>query len=148
MDAPDERESAYGLLQRGQELISGQHFAQAAVVLARADRLAPGRGSILEALARAEFNSRQYAQAAETFGRLLEVDPSGHYAHYGRGLSLLRSGRRSEARLHLRLATVLYPSSALYRTAYARLGPEPSVEPSAEPGTKPSADPARTPPTD
>ena len=52
-ERPDPRESAYGLLQRGQELLRGRHHAQAATVLARAARLEPGKGSILEALGRA-----------------------------------------------------------------------------------------------
>ena len=51
----DERESAYGLLQRGQALSAERHYAQAAIVLARADRLEPGKGSILELLGRAYF---------------------------------------------------------------------------------------------
>src|SRR5450759_3326331 len=36
---PDDRESAYALLQRGAGLSTGRHYAQAAIVLSRADRL-------------------------------------------------------------------------------------------------------------
>jgi len=43
--APDERESAYELLQRGHDLLTQRHFAQAAVVLERADRDEPGKAS-------------------------------------------------------------------------------------------------------
>ena len=52
-ESPEERETAYELLQRGHELLSARHNAQAAVVLERAAREEPGKGSILEALARA-----------------------------------------------------------------------------------------------
>jgi len=117
----EDREGAYGLLRRGQLLSAKRHYAQAAVVLERADRLEPGRGSILELLGRAYFMSRQWGRAAATFERLLEVDPSGHYAHYALGQSLKQLGRLREARLHLRLAVALSPGSRLYREAFGRL---------------------------
>ncbi len=126
----DERDDVYDLLQRGQQLLDRRHHAQAAIVLERAARLEPGRGSILEALARAFYNSGQSERARETFEALLEVDPSSHYGHYGLGQSLKRLGRRNEARTHLRLAVALSPGTELYRDALARLGPAP--EPRAD----------------
>jgi Flp pilus assembly protein TadD len=123
-DPADDRESAYELLQRGQDLMSRRHHAQAAVVLERAARLEPGKGSILEALGRAYFNSSQPDRAREAFEALLEIDPSAHYAHYALGLSLKRLGRDREAWTHLRLAVALAPQSDLYRAALARL-PDP-----------------------
>jgi Flp pilus assembly protein TadD len=126
--SPGEPESAYDLLQRGNALLRGRHHAQAAVVLERAARLEPGKGSILEALGRARFNSGQHERARETFEALLEVDPSSHYGHYGLGQSLKRLGRIDEARTHLRLAVALSPGTALYRSALARI-PDPPPRP-------------------
>ncbi len=100
-----------------------RHNAQAAVVLERAARLEPGKGSILEALGRACFNGDQPDRAREAFEALLEVDPSSHYGHYALGQSLKRLGRPREAWTHLRLAVALSPSSPLYRSALARLEP-------------------------
>ena len=125
---PDEppaadHESAYSLLQRGHELMRLRHHAQAAIVLERAARVEPGKGSILEALGRAYYNSGQHDRSRETFEALLEVDPSAHYAHYALGQSLKQLGRAKEARTHLRLAVALAPASALYRGALNRLGP-------------------------
>jgi tetratricopeptide (TPR) repeat protein len=117
-----EHESAYSLLQRGQQLMQKRHHAQAAIVLSRAARLEPGKGSILEALGRAYYNSGQHEASRETFEALLEVDPSAHYAHYALGQSLKQLGRRVEARTHLRLAVALAPDSALYQGALNRLG--------------------------
>ena len=162
----DDRESAYELFQRGQALIRGRHHAQAAVVLERASRAEPNKGSILEALGRACFNSAQYDRARETFERLLEVDPTSPYAHFGLGQSLKRLGRRAEARTNLRLAVALDPRSSLYRGALARLGPahrpkveveaeadsaaygapEPRPDPGAAPGPAPSAESRPEPP--
>ena len=118
----DERETAYDLLQRGEELLRRRHHAQAAIVLERANRLEPHRQSILEALGRAYFNSGQPEQSRRAFSELLELDPSAHYAHYALGQSLKRLGRRAEAGTHLRLAVALSPETTLYRDALERLG--------------------------
>ncbi len=127
MDEPTEpledRESAYELFQRGQALMRDRHHAQAAVVLERASRAEPNKGSILEALGRAYFNSGQAEPARDTFERLLEVDPSSPYGHFALGQSLKRLGRRAEARTHLRLAVALDPTSSLYRGALERIDP-------------------------
>ncbi len=116
-----ERETAYGLLQRGRALMSRRHFAQAAVLLERAARLEPRRGSIVETLGRAYYNSGQHERAAEVFDELLAIDPSLPYAHFALGQSLKQLGRPDEARTHLRLAVALAPESRLYRDALARL---------------------------
>jgi tetratricopeptide (TPR) repeat protein len=121
-DETVDRESAYELLQRGRELISTRHHAQAAIVLERALRLEPGKASILEALGQACYNSRQYERSREAFEELLELDPSAHYAHYALGQSLKQLGHRREARTHLKLAVALSPTSELYAKALARVG--------------------------
>ena len=128
-DEPADAESAYELLQRGQDLMRRRHNAQAAVVLERAARLEPGKGSILEALGRACFLTGQVERAREVFEALLEVDPSSHYGHYALGRSLKRLGRSREAWTHLRLAVALAPSSPLYRSELARM-----VRPERAPG--------------
>ena len=124
-----EHESAYSLLQRGHELMRRRHNAQAAIVLERAARAEPGKGSILEALGRAYYNSGQHERSRETFEALLQVDPSAHYAHYALGQSLKQLGRPREAWTHLRLAVALSPQSTLYRGALDRLGPREEPKP-------------------
>lgn len=116
-----ERESAYGLLQRGHALIRSRHYAQAAIVLERAAREEPGKGSILEPLGRAYHHSGQFELARETFEALLDVDPSAHWAHFALATTLRKLGRLDEARTHLRLAVALCPTSDLYRQALARV---------------------------
>ena len=116
-----ERETAYGLFQRAQALQRKRHNAQAAVLLERAARLEPRKGSIVEALARAYYNSGQHDRAADAFRELLEIDPSSHYGHFGLGQALKQLGHAAEARVHLRLAVALDPDSVLYRNALARL---------------------------
>ncbi len=134
----DDREGAYELLQRGTALMRRRHYAQAAIVLERAARLEPGKGSILEALGRAEFMAGQHALARESFERLLEVDPSSPYGHYALGMSLKRLRAPGRARTHLRLAVALDPHSALYRSALERMGPAP--DPSVRHGPNAASD--------
>lgn len=117
----EREESAYELLQRGHALLTDRHNAQAAVILERAARVEPGKGSILEALGRAYFNSGQHARAVETFQALLDVDPSAHYGHFALGLSFAKLGRAQEARTHLKLAVALDPASDTYRKALQRM---------------------------
>jgi len=123
-DLASDPEGAYALLQRGTALLAKRHAAQAAVVLVRAAAIEPRKGSILEPLGRALFMSGQLDRAVETFGALLEIDPSNHYAHYALGRSLIRLGRRGEARTHLKLAVAMAPESRLYRGGLERLGPD------------------------
>lgn len=127
---PSEHESAYSLLRRGHELMRRGHHAQAVTVLERASRAEPGKGSILEALGRAYYNSGQHDRSRESFEALLEIDPSAHYAHYALGQSLKQLDRRPEARTHLRLAVALSPASKLYRQALERLE-DPPEQPGA-----------------
>ena len=136
-DPGDPRETAYGLLQRGHDLMRARHHAQAATVLARAARLEPRKGSILEALGRACYNSGQHDHAADTFEALLEVDPSAHYAHYALGQSLKQLGRPKEARTHLRLAVALSPSSRLTRRRSTGWGRSSGTEPGSVHGRHP-----------
>ena len=117
-----ERETAYGLLQRAKAMLKRRHYAQAAVLLERASRLEPHKGSIVEELARAYYNSGQHSRAADSFRELIEIDPSAAYGHFGLGQSLKQLGQKDEARLHLRLAVALAPDSSLYLGALNRLG--------------------------
>lgn len=117
----DEHEGAYGLLQRGQALVRSRHHAQAAIVLERAARIEPGKGSILEPLGRAYHHSGQFDLARATFEALLELDPSSHWAHFALAESLRKLGRPDEARIHLHLAVALSPSTDVYRSALARI---------------------------
>ncbi len=118
-----DRESAYALLQRGLALIKRRHHAQAAIILQRAAREEPGKGSILEPLGRSYHHSGQFELARETFEALLDVDPSAHWAHFALAASLRKLDRVPEARTHLRLAVALSPGSSLYRQALAKVDP-------------------------
>lgn len=110
-------ETAYELLQRGKELLQTGNPAQAAVVLERAKRVYPHKGSIREALGQAYYNYSQYHLAKEEFKKAIEIDPTNHYAHFGLGLCLQKLGKRNRALRHLKLALSMEPDSKDYQKA-------------------------------
>jgi protein O-GlcNAc transferase len=106
---------AYTLFRHGVDFLDGGHPAQAAMYLARALRLEPGRNSIRETLGRAEFALGRYQRAAELFLEVVAAAPDNDYAHYALARCLRLLGRGDEARGHLRLARALHPRCETYR---------------------------------
>jgi tetratricopeptide (TPR) repeat protein len=115
--APDfcAESEAYTLFRRGADFLEEGHPAQAAVYLARALSLEPGRNSIRETLGRAEFAIGRYERAADLFRDVVADVPDCDYAHYALARCLKALGRGEEARGHLRLARALHPTSETYR---------------------------------
>lgn len=125
-------EDAYDLLQRGRGLLEEGHPMQAAMLLESARSAAPGKGSILEALGRAYYACGRFEESLSSFHEALRVDPTNDYAHYCTGLCCLRTGRRSEAAGHFKLAWFLRPVE-MYREKAARFGV--AGEAHGDPGT-------------
>jgi Flp pilus assembly protein TadD len=114
---------AYTAFQEGVRLLGSADVHAAAVALERARDLEPDKGSIRETLGRAYFRCGRFPAAADEFGHAIDLDPVNDYAHYGRGLSLLRVGDRAGARRHLKLAVAMRPRDE-YREALAQVGDE------------------------
>jgi predicted Zn-dependent protease len=102
---------------RGMELLGRGSPAAAAQVLERAAEAEPGSRSVREALARAQFDARQYAAAADNFRIIVEASPSDDYANFGLGLALARSGNPAAAAEYLALAAAMRPEAAHYTDA-------------------------------
>jgi Flp pilus assembly protein TadD len=98
-----------------------EHFRRAEWLLASRQPLAaldalapvldaePNAPSVLLLAGRAYFHSAQLNQAEQAFRRLLDVDPSDHYARFVLGRTLQRLGRLAEALTQLRMATAMDP---------------------------------------
>src|SRR5437764_11674850 len=65
----------YDLYRRGMDLLRGRNPAAATQVLSRAAAMEPHSRSLLEALARAQFDARMYDDARQSFGQLVEDNP-------------------------------------------------------------------------
>jgi Flp pilus assembly protein TadD len=107
-------EGTYELFQRGTELLERGDAAAAATVLGRAVDQEPASASVVEAYARAQFDSGRTADALRSFARLVELTPDADYARFGYGLCLSRLGRFSEAVEQLRMAAVMRPDRRDY----------------------------------
>jgi tetratricopeptide (TPR) repeat protein len=101
----------------GMDLLGKRSPAAAAQVLQRAANAEPASRSVREALARAQFDSGQYAAAADNFRVIVEASPTDDYAHFGLGLSLSRSGDHAAAAEYLALAAAMRPDRKPYTDA-------------------------------
>jgi Flp pilus assembly protein TadD len=102
---------------RALELLDGGNAEAAAALLTHAQAREPGSASVLEALARAQYDARRYASAAEHFARLAEVSPDNDYARFGLGLSRMRLGDHEGAVEHLAIAAAMRPHRKEYDDA-------------------------------
>jgi tetratricopeptide (TPR) repeat protein len=107
----------YLLYQRGLQLLESGSAAAAAQLLERAAAAEPQSRSVLEALARAQFDARRYAAAAANFRRIVDASPADDYAQFGLGLSLARTGDSAAAAEHLALAAAMRPNVRHYTEA-------------------------------
>lgn len=107
----------YDWYRRGMELLNGGSPAAAIQVLEHAAAAEPTSRSVREALARAQYGAKRYAEAAASFRMIVEADPAEDYALFGLGLSLTRTGEVAEAIEHLALACAMRPDNKHYATA-------------------------------
>jgi Flp pilus assembly protein TadD len=112
-DGPPEGD-VYEWYQRGLQLLADRNPAAAANLLARAAEEEPGSRSILETLARAQYDAGRYSEAMESFTRLIAASPTDDYAHFGLGLAASRAGDLELAVEHLALAVALRPDLGHY----------------------------------
>ena len=110
-------DDTYALYRRGMDLLGRGSPAAAAQVLERAAAAEPDSRSILEALGRAQFDTKHYAEAAGSFRRIVDASPSDDYAQFGLGLALARTGDHGAAAEHLALAAAMRPDLRHYTEA-------------------------------
>jgi len=122
--------TVYDWYRRGLQLLGDRHPEAAATLLARAAEAEPESRSILEALARSQYDAGRYADAIASFTRLIAENPTDDYAHFGLGLAASRAGELALAAEHLALAAAMRPDLHHYAQALrgvrARRGAEPS----------------------
>lgn len=102
---------------RGLDLLESGNAAAAVQVLAHASGAEPQSRAAREALARAQFDAGLYAEAVESFGWIIDADPTDDYAQFGLGLAAARTGDYRTAVEHLSLAAAMRPDVAHYNMA-------------------------------
>jgi Flp pilus assembly protein TadD len=118
---PDETESAYDLYARGTGFLAGGHPHQAAMLLGRAKILEPDKASIREALGRAWFMAGRAVRARREFTKAVQIEPASDYAHFALALACERTGQRTRALGHVKLAIAMRPGIEHYERTLARL---------------------------
>ena len=107
----------YDWYTRGVTLLETGDLRSAVEVLALASAAVPESRSVLEALARAQFDAGMYADAKVSFTRIVEINPADDYAQFGLGLAAARVDDLDTAIEHLALAAAMRPDVAHYATA-------------------------------
>jgi tetratricopeptide (TPR) repeat protein len=107
----------YEWYQRGMDLLGNGDPAAAATLLERAAEAEPGSRSVLEGLARAQYDAGRYDDAIASFTRLIAVNPTDDYAQFGLGLAASRAGHLRLAAEHLALAAAMRPDLGHYARA-------------------------------
>lgn len=117
----DRSTRAYELLERARHFLKNGHPHQAAMLLSEAKLIEPEKGSIREALGRALYLAGWTARARLEFAKAVQIDPVNDYAHFGLALSCARTGEKTRAIAHLKLAIAMRPGVDEYRQALARI---------------------------
>lgn len=114
-------DNAYDLFARGRSMLGGGHPHQAVMLLSRAKLLEPEKASIREALGRAHFMCGRPARARREFAKTVQLDPADDYAHFALAVACERTGQRTRALAHVKLAIALRPGVEDYERARSRL---------------------------
>ena len=122
-DHGGEGAAVYELVERAREFLRTGHPHQAAMLLGKAKLIEPEKGSIRETLGRALYMSGRTTRARREFAKAVQIDPVNDYAHFGLALSCARTGQRSRAIAHLKLAIAMRPGIPEYREALERIDP-------------------------
>lgn len=107
----------YDWYQRGLGLLDSGNPAAAVVLLGHAAEAYPNTRSILEALARAQFDAGMYPEAERSFATIVDLNPADDYAQFGYGLAAAKTGNLETAVEHLALAAAMRPDVSHYAMA-------------------------------
>jgi Flp pilus assembly protein TadD len=102
-------EGTFESFRRAETLLAQRRPLEALRELAVVVEAAPDSPSVHLLAGRAYLGSAQLNRAERAFLRVLELDPSDHYAHFALGRTLQRQGRLAEAKTQLRLASAMNP---------------------------------------
>ena len=112
---------------RAETLLAQRRPLEALRELAPVVDAAPDAPSVHLLAGRAYFISAQLRRAERAFLRVLELDPSDHYARFALGRTLQRQSRLPEAKTQFRLAVAMNPSPE-YQEALGEVSARLAVE--------------------
>jgi Flp pilus assembly protein TadD len=105
----DEGAGNFEAFRRAEALVSQRRPLDALAVLGPVLEAEPDKPSVILLAARAYLGSAQLRRAEAAFARVVELDPTDHYARFALGRTLQRLGRLTEAQTQLRIAAAMHP---------------------------------------
>lgn len=102
-------DSTFEAFRRAEALVAQRRPLDALAALAPVLDAEPDKPSVHLLAGRAYFGSAQLRRAEQAFLRVIELDPTDHYARFVLGRTLQRLGRYPEAQTQLRMATAMNP---------------------------------------
>lgn len=120
-------DSTFEAFRRAEALLADRRPLEALRELRIVLEAAPERASVQLLAGRAYLGSAQLKLAEAAFRKVLDLDPSDHYARFALGRTLQRQNRLTEALTQLRMAAAMNPSPE-YQEALGEVSARLAVE--------------------
>ena len=105
----DDGQATFEAFRRAESLVAQRRPLDALAALAPVLEAEPDSSSVHLLAGRAYLGSAQLRRAEQAFLRVLELDPTDHYARFALGKALQRQGRLAEAHAQLKMAAAMDP---------------------------------------
>jgi Flp pilus assembly protein TadD len=105
----EDGQGTFEAFRRAESLVAQRRPLDALAALAPVLEAEPDAPSVHLLAGRAYLGSAQLRRAEQSFLRVLELDPTDHYALFALGKALQRQSRLTEAQTQLRLAVAMHP---------------------------------------
>ncbi len=102
-------ESTFDSFRRAESLLAQRKPLEALQALSPVLERQPGDASVQLLAGRAYLDSAQLQRAEVAFLRVIDIDPSDHYARFALGKALQRQSRLTEAQTQLKIAAAMDP---------------------------------------
>ncbi|GAB2989828.1 tetratricopeptide repeat protein [Saccharothrix stipae] len=120
-------DSTFEAFRRAEALLAERRPLEALRELRVVLEAAPNQVGVQLLAGRAYLGSAQLKRAEAAFRKVLELDPSDHYARFALGRTLQRQSRLTEALTQLRIAAAMNPSPE-YQEALGEVSARLAVE--------------------
>jgi tetratricopeptide (TPR) repeat protein len=120
-------DSTFEAFRRAEALLAERRPLEALRELRVVLEAAPDQVGVQLLAGRAYLGSAQLKRAEAAFRKVLELDPSDHYARFALGRTLQRQSRLTEALTQLRMAAAMNPSPE-YQEALGEVSARLAVE--------------------
>ena len=120
-------DSTFEAFRRAEALLADRRPLEALRELRIVLEAAPDQVGVQLLAGRAYLGSAQLNRAEAAFRKVLELDPSDHYARFALGRTLQRQSRLTEALTQLRMAAAMNPSPE-YQEALGEVSARLAVE--------------------